>query len=217
MPPNANNMELAELKNRLNAMHISFDVRLERVDIAVLRDTYNAVMAMYREFPGAVGQINRITADASANAYASAHPYGYLNMNPALMGEKRSLQMTYARDLRSGFHPAGTKSEDIMIHEMGHQLEAVLVGRQHRQGTNAFVTTWNTHTVANSIVRDAVEAVHASGDRRPESRLIAEISGYAKKNKAETLAEAVADFYANRENAKPLSKEIWKRLKKELN
>lgn len=43
-----------------------------------------------------------------------------------------------------------------------------------------------------------------------------EISGYAKTNDSECLAEAVADYILNKDKAAPLSKEIWKILKKEL-
>ena len=43
-----------------------------------------------------------------------------------------------------------------------------------------------------------------------------EISKYALWNLNETLAEAVADYVANGENAALLSREIWKVLKKEL-
>ena len=42
------------------------------------------------------------------------------------------------------------------------------------------------------------------------------ISGYAKTNASECLAEAVCDYSLNGESASPLSKIIWDILKKEL-
>ena len=44
-----------------------------------------------------------------------------------------------------------------------------------------------------------------------------EISKYALKSLSECISEAISDYVANGENASILSKEIWKRLKEELN
>ena len=102
-------------------------------------------------------------------------------------------KMTSAYDdcVAKGFHPSrGDKTgiEAVTAHELGHMLTDK-VGAKMGYDTN--LTTLNT--VAGAILNEAKgEAGHKS-----INTMAAKISGYAKKNHAETIAEAFCDVYCN--------------------
>ena len=109
---------------------------------------------------------------------------------------------------------------------MGHLLERALISKN-----GGGVLEWNKCTYATKVGREAVIAIRQTqagkiikidtfGHRRTRFKTIEdlrlEISEYANENWSECLAEAVCDYITNAENAQPLSKAIWKILKREL-
>ena len=54
------------------------------------------------------------------------------------------------------------------------------------------------------------------GKGKVNATLKREISGYAMQNASECMAEGVADYIANKNNASVLSRMIWNLLKGEL-
>ena len=123
----------------------------------------------------------------------------------------------YEGDLRSNFHPQGTTADSIPVHEAGHILERALIDRKTEwamMGTYA----WNKGIASKSIIAEACKAVKRTPDGKglKNAQLIEQVSRYATKNRSETLAECVADYHANQENARPLSREVWRILKREL-
>lgn len=80
------------------------------------------------------------------------------------------------------------------------------------------INAWNKNRFATKIVGEAARIVKKteSGKGLKNNQLVEQISRYATKNRSEALAEAVADYRANGNNAQPLSKAIWNILKREL-
>ena len=108
-------------------------------------------------------------------------------MNHSMMNN--AMQKCY----ENGFHPAlGNKSgiEAVAAHEFGHVLTAQ-VGE--KIGVN------NMHAAAVQIVREA---------RRNGFKQAGPISGYAKTNHEETVAEAFCDVYCNGKKANSNSQAI---------
>ena len=70
---------------------------------------------------------------------------------------------------------------------------------------------------ARKVVQDAYSRAKLTVEGKNILQMKLEISRYANENVSECIAEAVSDYIANGENAALLSKEIWKRLKEELN
>ena len=75
---------------------------------------------------------------------------------------------------------------------------------------------WNKCTEAKKIVSQACKNIKKTpyGKGKRNADLIGSVSRYANENASEAMAEAFADVYDNGENANPLSFEI-KRLTKE--
>lgn len=109
------------------------------------------------------------------------------------------MSQVYDQCVQSGFHPSrGNKTgiEAVAYHEWGHVLSAKVAERLNLNGS--------THAGANEIMNRARAAIKARGVRKMAEK----ISGYAKTNNAEAVAEAFADVMCNGGNAKAESRAI---------
>lgn len=207
--------------------NILVDGTLADADFETLKAELQSVDDILSEFPQAAqGMYNRhVTADVKRNrAYASASLDGSLNLNLDKFRNDRVVEERYKSDLAAKYHPEGTTVKDILAHEMGHQLERILLERNVQYSSFdaysrfALVDGWNKSRQATRIISEACKAAKRTpeGKGKKNNELVAEISRYATVNRSEALAECVADYHANREKAKPLSREVWKILKSEL-
>lgn len=147
----------------------------------------------------------------------------------------------------SGWHPHAKDFTADMHHELGHQIEAYLISKEfgNRPGvrpvTYDAVKAWSKHTIATRIIREAAQNLKRQGvlvDRlawsTPDGKIgwdmktlsstrnkvddyVGSVSGYARKNRGECLAECVSDYMQNGNKANPLSREVFKILKREVN
>ena len=105
---------------------------------------------------------------------------------------------------KAGYHPSRgnkTGTEAVALHESGHALTDHVAGKM---GTDF-------DSAAKRIVQDAIKNNSVKGG---SAKFAASISGYAKKNYAECIAEAVADHYCNGNKASAASKMIFAELRK---
>lgn len=164
------------------------------------------------------------TATAHGNWYASMQASsGTMTLYTNHYNE--NLKKSYEWDVKQGWHPENTTADSIFTHELGHRLDYLFTEKKF--GASSLYAKWDyaDQTTAKQLVQDAIKEVKNKYSYLNKSNMgfhMSTISGYAasKKNGKyqyhETIAEAVADYSQNKENAKPLSKEIWKRLKKGL-
>lgn len=113
--------------------------------------------------------------------------------------ENLTMSGAYDSCVQQGFHPSrGNKSgmEAVAYHEFGHVLSAKVAEKLGLNGS--------THAGANEIMNRARAATKARGVRQ----MAAKISGYAKTNNAEAVAEAFCDVMCNGNNAKAESRAI---------
>lgn len=111
----------------------------------------------------------------------------------------------YDASVKAGYHPSrGDKNgvEAVTYHEMGHALTDHVA---KKMGINNF------DDAAKKIVDDAYKN---SKSRSGTKAWAGKISGYAKENNAECIAEAVCDWYCNGSKANSRSKAIMAELKK---
>lgn len=104
-----------------------------------------------------------------------------------------------------GYHPPrGSKNgvEAVTLHEMGHAL-TYTIGQ--KLGATGF------DDAAKRIVHNAYKA---SGAKGGSHAFAGTISKYAQHNYAETIAEAVADWYCNGSKAAAASKAIMAEMKR---
>ena len=183
---------------------------IEKLDFNSVKDTTNGVDIVLNEFP----QAKKIFAgfDIGKSGVACASFTGKISFNPAYYTDAKNLQCMIMGNT-TGFHPKNTGIVEIGSHEMGHILELALINKH-----NGGVLAWSECTEAKKIVSEACKLAKKlpEGKGKVNATLKREISGYAMQNASECMAEGVADYIANKNNASVLSRMIWNLLKGEL-
>lgn len=114
------------------------------------------------------------------------------------------MNSVYDQATEQKFHPSRgnlTGTEAVALHELGHALNDHIA---KKMGLDMDVA-------ARKIFEAAYRATKGKGRYQDWA---GQISGYAKKNYAETIAEAVSDYYCNGNNAHPHSVAIMRELMK---
>ena len=183
---------------------------IEKLDFNSVKDTTKGVDIVLNEFP----QAKKIFAgfDIGKSGVACASFTGKISFNPAYYTDSKNLQCMIMGNT-TGFHPKNTGIVEIGSHEMGHILELALINKH-----NGGVLAWSECTEAKKIVSEACKLAKKlpEGKGKVNATLKREISGYAMQNASECMAEGVADYIANKNNASVLSRMIWNLLKGEL-
>ena len=107
----------------------------------------------------------------------------------------------YARSVSMGFHPSNgnkTALQAVVAHELGHALTERVGAKMGKAGF------FNIDKTSNDVVKQAMKG---SGHKTVASFRSA-ISGYAKKNNAECIAEAFSDVFCNGSKAKKESRAV---------
>ena len=110
------------------------------------------------------------------------------------------MDSAYDKCVEKGFHPSRnnkTGLEAVTAHEMGHRLT-------DEAGVRAGNGQWNLDKTSNEIVKKAAQKAGYTDTKA----FTAKISGYAKQNHAEAIAEAFSDVYCNGKKAARESKAI---------
>lgn len=216
---------LQELADFMNDKHnVKLDIgSLSNIPLENVKMAAEAIVQLRDEFPGAADYFHELIGDdSSANAFAYAKYNGTIAINPKKYVTVQEINSRYDANVGSGFHPAGTKAFHIVTHEGGHIMERALIDKFINEpgilGAFAKAEAWNRHSVASKVISEAARGAKKlpGGKGKKNAQLISEVSGYANKNRSETLAECVADYVANGKNAKPLSIATWSILKREL-
>lgn len=115
------------------------------------------------------------------------------------------MNKVYDESVKSGYHPGRgdkTGTQAVALHEMGHALTDHIA---QKMGVASL------DDAAQQIVNAAYKASHATGGTKAWA---GKISGYAQESYAECVAEAVADYYCNGNNASAVSKAIMSQMNK---
>ena len=162
--------------------------------------------ALDTDFPGFMQSVNAVNAadirEGTLGYWSPADKQLVMNTKYT---DIQTMNDTMDQAAREGFHPSRgnkTGTEAVAIHEAGHALTDYIAQKTGAPGL---------HAVSEMIVKDAYKA---SGTKGGVHKFAGAISGYARKNYAETVAEAVHDWYCNGNKAKSASKAIIAELKK---
>ena len=119
----------------------------------------------------------------------------------------------YEKDVKKHFHPNNTTYKDMSIHETGHIAVTEIIKKLNHNNNNAIVFDSENNITVNKILNKALNKIGVN-DIKEKDLLIRNISGYAYKERGqEIIAEAFADYYANKQNASLLSKKIIEVMK----
>ena len=179
-------------------------------------DTLNNMNKVYRDFPQVKNRLKEIKV--------IEHPKGGLNITPDIKdnryvmeinkkfyGDINTVKKQYQNDVKNGFHPKNTTYEDIGNHELGHCVTYEIIKNRYTD-KNLIIKDWNNDITTKEIVAKAFNNLGIS-DKISQNLLRSNISKYAMTKYSETIGEAFADYYRNKNNASILSKEIIKTMK----
>lgn len=147
------------------------------------------------------------TADA---AYPSGQRYLHLQQTSVLDDEDELYSAE--EDEEAGWHPKNSAKvyrHFVPVHEFGHAISMQLFDddtNRYERGSDEY------HGTQYDKMLNLVKT--AASDIGVPLKTVGQISEYAMDSPYEAVAEALADYYANRENASPLSLAIVNRLKR---
>lgn len=220
---------LNELTRYMSSSYgVTLDSSLSGQDFELTKNSAAQVARIIDEVPQAAQCFKAIRGDdLPAGTYTRAKAdTGEIITSNQKFASGSDIEQKYKADVIFGFHPEGTTYENIVTHEAGHILERALIekahphqdGRSPLEEEHVKASEWDNYTQSKQLISEACKAAKKTPDGKGKTnrKLIESVSGYAKKNSGEALAECVADYVANRSKAKPLSKEVWKLLKDRL-
>lgn len=171
-------------------------------------DINTAVRGISDDFPGLMNDVNSVDT-AELGGLDRIQTLGFYGQGQVAINSNYTnvdkMNRTYDNGVKEGFHPSrGNKSgvEAVTYHEMGHALSDSIAKKMGVKDLDA---------ASKKIVNDAYKA---NGGKGGTKAWAGKISGYAQKNYAECVAEAVCDWYCNGNKAKSASKAIMTELKK---
>ena len=222
--------EAKDLQELSNFLYDNYDIvvktdTLKDVEFESVKMAAEGITSIIDEFPGAADNFHELSGTTSrSNAFAAASYNGVISINSEKYKTIQNIEERYARTVATSFHPAGTTAVHITAHESGHVLERALIDKYVNDPMGgiwdraAKARAWDKSTCASKVITEAAKNAKKTpaGKGKKNAQLISEVSGYANKNRSETLAECIADYAANKSKAKPLSQEVWKILKREF-
>lgn len=182
-------------------------------DGQTLADLYDTIRGMRQQYPTLMSGLRTIADETDNTSFAKTNGTT-LRVNTAYFGNTQGLDTLYASTVASGFHPAGTTWRDIDAHELGH-VALRGAGAKMYSDPAQMAREWSNGKMPARIVHEAYEEIKSApnsygfpGKLPTESALRAAISQYATKNFHETIGEAWADYHANGNGSRALSRAI---------
>lgn len=194
---------------------IKMSDKVKNLNFKAVQDSTAGIEHIIKEFPQAKSAFKTLGTDKSGVMCTTFS--GQICFNPSYYDDyDKAFNAMFQSASQSGFHPKGNNLFSTGSHEAGHILELALNKKAMGGSANPFA--WSKCTYAQEVISEASKSAKktAEGKGKKIAELIGDVSGYAKANRSEALAECVADYVINGENASLLSREVWKILKREL-
>lgn len=196
---------------------IKIDEAVKELNLDYTSMSFSGIERVLDEFPQSVEYLRFISSGTKDNSAMFTMPDGTIYFNSDYYGKNSGnglLAMITGEE--ADIHPKNTGIVEVGGHEMAHILELALIESNPRYTTQeAKIIAWDNNYEAKKVVSMACANARTmpGGIGKTDAELKAEICFYATKKDSECLAEAVAEYMSNGENASLLSKEIWKELK----
>lgn len=230
--------EVAKLMNsqgwfRRFSANVSSEANLIGCDLdsaKAIAASYEQVFEKYPQLKGKFDAPNAHPQGMKKNTYAWCHMRnGRVEVNPSQYGDWSKLVDLYEHDVSTKWHPYGTTAESIIVHELGHAIDALLA----RKGIKGGVTSSGQYRYASSTLRNMImsraakkdteiakywDAKDWSGkpDKFWQSHAVEEsVSRYATKDNKEWFAECFAEYITSA-NPRIVAREFGKELERLL-
>lgn len=227
-----------------------FAVNLGEMSEGTAEAVYDGFSYMYEKYPCLRGSLTNLTLGNMGNrtggtvaqtdrmAFIVNGGYGkcpfvekyYIVLNARVFLDDEGLGKTCEELSESGYWPEGSDISSILVHELGHQLQNVIVQKKFGLECPYYITEenadafglYNTDRLSpednttEEILNSAYERWRkVYGNSGEYEEFVKSISDYAmgdekegKYSASETFAEAVADVYLNGNNAADASKAV---------
>jgi len=172
-----------------------------------------------------VSSQSQFMGQKATRAYAQTSLQSHtIAVNPNKFNDYNTIKASMHTDVHAGYHPTGCKAGDVIVHEVGHNLEFLINRRINANNRLNLVLADYNQTYSKAIVQQAYSELKKEQPSlySTEKQARKSISGYADSlwngtvAYTECLAEAVADYARNGQNAKPMSLKIWQGIKSML-
>lgn len=169
---------------------ISYAGDMYDLDLPAVRQTVQGMEVIFDKFEGTGNLVKNVRAASIGDAYMSC-AVDTIKYNPDSF-KKADKRLNY---------------EMVGCHEAAHLLEWKLIDIMGYKDKEA---AWNQGMAANAIVKEAARKLKAEYPNTSVKELKRQISINAELSPSECLADSMVDFLYNAEKAAPLSKEIYK-------
>jgi hypothetical protein len=161
------------------------NVSLTNLSEETKQDIYDCVRDIYSRLPEAKGAVNGIVVNnrlKTAYAQCSLNT-GMIDLAGAFYKNIPKLRISYERDLKSLFHPAGTDYRSILVHETGHAITGKIakkLGLTFRE-------------FSDNLEDEVLKELGLS-----KADIGVKLSFYGRKNSLEFIAEAFAEYIGSK-------------------
>ena len=196
---------------------IQLDHSIKQLEFTTVKNAISGLESVVKEYPD-VG--NLLKESITSNSGVMSCSGDTLSFNPAYFSDKYTLTKVCNEQSAKKYWVPNASPETIGVHEAAHGIEwALIQANPQYTNDNERVAAWNNCDEAKKIVCEACNNLRQTpfGQTKNAIDHIRSISGYAMKDRSETMAEAFADVAANGEKAQPLSKEITRLTKVYMN
>lgn len=109
-------------------------VSLNGVDLAAAKEIANTYQQVFDRFPQLKGRFEGVYSfNLGAGTYADCQlTNGQIRVSTSMYRSVRTLQSSYAVDVRSNWHPADTDWPSIITHEIGHAIDGYISRKMQR-------------------------------------------------------------------------------------
>ena len=192
--------------------NVKVAAEIGELNFEAVRAAMSGVEAVLEEFPQAGFFLKEFNILAVASVMNTKHFAGIINFNPKYFTSGKKISAEIYAGVASGFYPKNMTVFGAGAHEAGHIVEDWLI---NKYGLPKDVTL---RTAPTRIITAAYgEVLRSSGGFKLLGELREEICTHAVKyNMGECLADTIADYKTNGEQAAALSRAAWQELKGEL-
>ncbi len=188
--------------------NISIADDVKKLNFATVKKSLTGIDTMFKEFPEISESVKKMLISEKGIMSCSGKNIFF---NSKYYQDSKKLFKTCNDMSEISFWVKNSSPESIGVHEAAHGLEWVLLNLNPKYSSHSkLIAAWNDCTEASKIVSSACKNIKKTpfGKSKTNKALIEAISHYANDSPSETMAEAFADIYANKDNANPLSIEI---------
>lgn len=185
-------------------------VDLSGVDIAAAKGIAQAYQQVFERYPQLKGFFSGIISHSlGTGTYADCNlATGQIRVSDSMYRSMAALQNSYARDIRTNWHPKGTDWSAIVTHEIGHAIDGYITQQMRRSNSRY----WDWYHNATELQKKVAGKLNL----QPTDAVIArEVSRYGATKPVEWFAEAFAEGMRS-DNPRRMAKEFMIELDKIL-